>query len=204
MSAMRSTYALETLTLFSPDVLSVNPVVGATLSLAGQLDALRQQNLDLCRENEVLRSSNAALEAKVAQRGGELQEIRARQGQDSSNSSRPPSSDPPQAAAKRTQRKRTRTPSSRKRGGQPGHHGSFRCLVPPERVDHVVVVTPEVCRHGGEPFPSRPPRRRSRVWRRQVVELVGTLSVQVTEHQQPVRRCAQCGKRTRAELPAGE
>jgi len=67
----------------------------------------------------------------------------------------------------------------------------------------VVVVVPESCRHCGQSFPSTLRRRRPRVWRHQVVELVGTLSVQVTEYQMEAQRCAACGKRTRAELPAG-
>ncbi|MDO8615547.1 MAG: IS66 family transposase [Dehalococcoidia bacterium] len=192
---------METLTLLSPDVLAADLVGGATLSLAGQLVALRQQNRDLRQENETLRSSNAALEATVAQLESEVQELRVRLGQDSLNSSRPPSSDLPQAAAKRKQRKRT--PSSRKRGGQPGHPGSFRGLLPLQQVDRVVVVAPEVCGPCGQPFPSTPPRRRSRAWRRQVVEFVGRLTVQVTEYQLEVRRCAECGKRTRAALPVG-
>src|SRR5207253_888574 len=45
-------------------------------------------------------------------------------------------------------------------------------------------------------------RRRGRVWRHQVVELL-LLAVRVTEYQMAVGRCAACGKRTRADLPAG-
>jgi hypothetical protein len=45
-------------------------------------------------------------------------------------------------------------------------------------------------------------RRRGQVWRHQVVELL-PWAVRVTEYQMARRRCAQCGKRTRAELPAG-
>jgi transposase len=40
------------------------------------------------------------------------------------------------------------------------------------------------------------------VWRHQVVELL-PLAVRVTEYQIAVRRCAACGQRTRAGLPAG-
>jgi transposase len=43
---------------------------------------------------------------------------------------------------------------------------------------------------------------RGRVWRHQVVELL-PLAVRVTEYQMAVRRCPACGKRTRADLPAG-
>src|SRR5262249_1594332 len=45
-------------------------------------------------------------------------------------------------------------------------------------------------------------RRRSRVWRHQVVELL-PLTVRVTEYQMAVRRCPASGKRTRADLPPG-
>src|SRR5205823_14333480 len=45
-------------------------------------------------------------------------------------------------------------------------------------------------------------RRRGRAWRHQVVELL-PLAVRVTEYQMLARRCAQCGKRTRADLPPG-
>jgi transposase len=61
---------------------------------------------------------------------------------------------------------------------------------------------PEGCRHCGQPFPETTPRGRARVWRHQVVELL-PLSVRVTEYQMLARRCPACGKRTRAELPAG-
>ena len=61
---------------------------------------------------------------------------------------------------------------------------------------------PERCRHCGQPLPEPAGRQRGRVWRHQVVELL-PLAVRVTEYQMVRRRCAQCGKRTRADLPAG-
>jgi transposase len=70
-------------------------------------------------------------------------------------------------------------------------------------MDQVILVTPEVCRHCGQAFPSAESRRRARPWRRQVVELAGTLTVRLVEYQMQVRRCAHCSKRTRADLPAG-
>ena len=137
-----------------------------------------------------LLTENAALKERI-------HDLEARLGQDSSNSSRPPSSDLP------AQPKKTKAaPSERKRGGQPGHPGSFRALLPTEQVDQVVLVAPAVCRHCGQPFPSVGPRRSSRPWRHQVVELL-TLAVRVTEYQMAVRRCPHCGKRTRASLPPG-
>src|SRR3954471_12585341 len=124
-------------------------------------------------------------------------ELEARLGQDSSNSSRPPSSDPPQAPVRPKA-----PPAGRKRGGQPGHRGACRGLLPVEQVDEIVPVVRERCRHCEQPSPGPAARRRARVWRHQVVELL-PLAVRVTEYQMAVRRCAACGCRTRASLPLG-
>src|SRR3954467_10482802 len=53
---------------------------------------------------------------------------------------------------------------------------------------------------GSRSLPS--PRGRARAWRHQVVELL-PLAVRVTEDQMVMWRCPDCGKRTRADLPAG-
>jgi transposase len=151
--------------------------------------ALLEQVATLRLENAALRAENAVLHARI-------RELEAQLGQNSSNSSHPPSSDPPQVPPKRRPRH-----SGRKRGGQPGHRGAYRTLLPVEQVDEVVAVEPERCRHCQQPFPEPVGRRRGRVWRHQVVELL-PLSVRVTEYQMGVRRCPACGKRTRAELPS--
>src|SRR4051812_38128082 len=151
---------------------------------------LLEQLATLRLDNATLRTQNAALQERV-------RELEARLGQNSSNSSRPPSSDLPQAPARPKA-----SPTGRKRGGQPGHRGACRTLLPVEQVDEIVVVVPEQCRHCGQPFPETAARRRGRVWRHQVVELL-PLAVRVTEYQMLARRCAQCGKRTRADLPPG-
>jgi transposase len=152
------------------------------------------QTLLLALQAQVVavQAENVALQARV-------HDLESRLGQDSSNSSRPPSSDPPQAAAKG---KRQSVSSGRKRGGQPGHSGSFRSLLPVEQVDDVVVVVPEQCHRCQQPFPSTKARRPSRPWRHQVMELL-PLAVRVTEYQMEVRCCLACGRRTRAGLPAG-
>jgi transposase len=155
-----------------------------------QLATLRRENAVLCAENTVLRAENAVLRERV-------QELEARLGQTSANSSRPPWSDPSQASAKR------RPPSSgRRRGGQPGHQGACRGLLPVEQVDEVVAVVPERCQHCQQPLRETTTRRRGRAWRHQIVELL-PLAARVTEYQMRVRRCPACGKRTRAELPPG-
>jgi transposase len=198
----------------TPDVLRA-----LVLSLCAQLDAQHEQiaaleaQLRACPAHQAetaalheqvtsLQAERATLQSQVTTLQAEVQDLQTRLGQDSSNSFRPPSSDSPKASAKNRANGR-RTPTGRKRGGQLGHPGRYRALLPPERADDIVVVAPEVCGFCGQPFSAAEPCRRSRVWRRQVVEFVGTLSVRVTEYQMQVRRCAQCGKRTRAALPPG-
>jgi transposase len=162
----------------------------ATTTPVADLAPLLEELATLRRENAVLRTENAVLHERV-------HELEARLGQTSANSSRPPSSDPLQAPARPKAR-----PTGRKRGGQPGHRGVHRALLLVEQVDEVIVVVPEDCRHCQQPFPASTGRWQSRVWRHQVVEVL-PLAVQVTEYQMVRRRCAHCGKRTRADLPAG-
>jgi len=95
---------------------------------------LLEQLATLRLENAALRAENAILEARI-------REFEARLAQDSSNASRPPSSDPPQAPPRPKG-----PPTGRKRGGQPGHHGACRALLPVEQVDEIVAVVPEHCR----------------------------------------------------------
>ena len=65
---------METLTLPLPDVLGASLACAVTPSLAEQLDALRRQHLALLGEYAVLRTSKAALEARVAELEGEVRE----------------------------------------------------------------------------------------------------------------------------------
>src|SRR4051812_30987437 len=178
---------IETPLPLAPDWRTPVPTPDPSLLLE-QLATLRQENAALRAENAALRAENAVLHERV-------QELEARLGQTSANSSRPPSTDPPQAPAKHRP-----PPSGRKRGGQPGHRGACRGLLPAEQVDDIVALVPARCRYCEQPLPETPAGHRARVWRHQVVELL-PLAVRVTEYQMAVRRCAACGRRTRASLP---
>jgi|TARA_B100000315_G_C14566025_1_gene583012 transposase len=63
----------------------------------------------------------------------------------SQNSSKPPSSDSPEDKQKRTENSEKKK-SGRKPGGQPGHQGNKRDLIPVEEVDEVIPCYPEECR----------------------------------------------------------
>jgi len=98
-----------------------------------------------------------ALEARVAALEATVQRLLERLRMDSRNSSQPPSSDAPATHRPRQRR----TPSGRKPGGQPGHQGQTRALVPLEEVDAVLPVKPTHCApcqhpvHGADLQPQR-------------------------------------------------
>ena len=137
----------------------------------------------------VLREQVATVEDLKA----EISELRERLGQNSSNSSRPPSSDPPSY-----ERKPKREPQGRKRGGQPGHQGSARRLLPAEEVDHLVELKPPACAACGRKLRGEDPQPE----RHQVSE-VPVVRAEVTEYRRHALRCRRCGAVTRAAWPAG-
>ena len=110
----------------------------------------------------------------------------------SRNSSRPPSRDPP--ASPRPQRPR----SQRRRGGQPGHPGQTRTLIPVEDVDQIVSLKPEQCRGCQTPLSGDDPAP----FRHQVIEIPPIQPV-ITEYQWHQLVCPACGETTRAPWPAG-
>jgi len=135
-----------------------------------------------------------ALESRVAALEATVQQLREQVQQTSRTSSRPPSSDPPQALGQRPRR----GPTGRRPGGQPGHEGQARALVPVEQVAVIIPVKPERCHHcqhllqGEDPQPQR----------HQVTEIPPMKPV-VTEYQLHRLVCPACGEETRAEVPAG-
>jgi len=122
-----------------------------------------------------------------------VQELEARLGQNSRNSSRPPSSDPPE-----TSPRPPAPPTGRRRGGQPGHPPHQRALVSLEQVDQVVAHWPAHCHGCQAPLPQTAV---GEPVRHQVTELPPVRAV-VTEHQLQHVRCGACGTTTCAGLPA--
>jgi transposase len=120
--------------------------------------------------------------------------------QNSTNSSKPPSSDG--LAGEPRLRGRGKKKSRRKPGGQPGHRGAHRPLVPAERVDKVVRLLPERCQHCGNPLPTQLEAAQTFATpqRHQVIELP-PMHAHITEYQLHGVVCEQCGAITRAVLP---
>ncbi len=91
-----------------------------------------------------------------------------------------------------------RIKSRRKAGGQPGHPGHHRSLVPAERVHATVDLVPAACRRCAHALHARhgvgDPRRH------QITELP-PIEAHITEYRCHRRRCPACGTTTQAPLP---
>jgi transposase len=167
------------------------------------------------RELERLRERVAELEKKLGEKErqlgekdkkleekeeqiADLERQLALRKQNSTNSSKPPSSDG--LAGVPRQRGRGKK-SLRKAGGQPGHRGAHRPLVPAERVDEIRHILPEQCQRCGKALPQELTQAQTvgDPQRHQVTELPA-MRAQVSEYQMHGVAC-ECGAITHAVLP---
>ena len=133
------------------------------------------------------------LERELQQLREELAELRRQINRNSGNSSVPPSANPPWAPGRRPKK-----PTGRKPGGQPGHEGHHRELLPVEQVDEVVKHRPARCRHCGAKFTDA---TIGRVIDRHQVSELPRRAVTVTEHQACACQCERCGQTTKQPIP---
>ena len=133
---------------------------------------------------QMLPTQVATLQAEVAQ-------LREQLGRNSQNSSKPPSSDAPSAPPRPK-----RTPTGRKPGGQPGHAGHGRKLLPVEQVQHVIDLKPLQCHDCGALLLGED----TQPVRHQVTELP-RVEPEVTEYRQQTLTCVVCGAQTQAAQP---
>ena len=145
----------------------------------------------LREENERLRQ----LLEESAKRIADLERQLALKQQNSTLTSKPPSSDG-LAGQQRTRGRRLK--SRRKPGGQPGHPGHHRPLVPLARVDAVVDLAAAACRHCTRRLHARHTLGEPR--RHQVTELP-PITAHITEYRCHRRQCPDCGTITLAPLP---
>jgi transposase len=126
-----------------------------------------------------------ALETEVA-------DLREQLNRNSRNSSQPPSDDGPDVPPLSRQ-----TKSERQCGGQPGHKGNIRKLVPLEQVKASHDLKPENCRKCGQKLAGED----TAPYRHQVTEIPPAIA-EVTEYRLHTLACS-CGTETRAPLPPG-
>jgi transposase len=165
-----------------------------TIAKLEQANAEQQQTI--ARLEEV----TAEQQQVLGRQGEEITRLSARVAtmdervkQNSRNSSKPPSSDGPHVKPRPK-----RAPSGRQAGGQMGHKGHGRPLLPETQVEEFVEVRPEVCGHcglgltGNDPAPAR----------RQITE-IPPVRPRVTEVRVHTLVCAGCGQATRGKEPPG-
>lgn len=141
----------------------------------------------------VIGAAIGGLETRLAEAERQIQELQARLGRNSANSSKPPSTDPIGV-----KRRPPTPPSKKRRGGQEGHPRRMRVLVPPERVTSVTVCKPTACRRCGHALPGEDPDP----LRHQVAELP-PIEPEVREYRLHRLVCPHCKTVTRGALPAG-
>jgi transposase len=165
----------------------------------GEAEAIYDQGREtvvavLLRMDEQIQQLSKQVAEQAVKYDKRIAELERRLNRNSRNSSVPPSQDPPGTPG----RKRP-DPSGRAQGAQPGHRGKGRKLLPAEAVDRVIDHWPGSCGCGHHLAESN--EEVGRPARHQVTELPA-IAVCVTEHRLHRRRCPDCGKTTRAELPA--
>lgn len=150
---------------------------------------------ELIKENARLREQLEAsailimgMQARIEELTRKVEELTREQNKNSSNSQKPPSSDG-LGVSNRTHRKK-KPRSGRKRGGQRGHKGHYRALLPEEAVDKIIDIYPkrcEVCLGTLPEIPDCDP------FRHQVVDIEENGRRQITEYRRHTVRCC-CGE----------
>jgi transposase len=146
------------------------------------------------RQVEMLLAKVEAQAATIATQAAEIVELKRRLGENSSNSSKPPSSDPPGTRADRA----GASPSGKRRGGQRGHKGHRRELLPLGQVTDRQDCFPRACRACDAPLPAT---RDDHPLVRQVIDLP-EIKPAVTQYDCHHVRC-KCGVTTCGAPPAG-
>jgi transposase len=149
---------------------------------------------ELLAENAQLRTALAVALARITELEDLVAKLVEEKSRNSGNSGKPPSSDPPSVRAGR--RGKNKDKSGRKRGGQPGHAGSQRTLVPPDDVDDVVDHFPPQCENCWQPLPQTPDPSPQR---HQTTELP-PVKPHTTEHRGHAVTCPCCRHRTSASF----
>lgn len=143
-----------------------------------------------------LEAELAAAHVRIAALEKQVALLLEKLNRNSGNSSQPPSSDSPATRTQRRERDhgKGKDPNRRKRGGQPGHPGATRPLLPPEEVDQVVDVYPVECENCWKPLPHTPDPAPVRL---QTTELP-PIKPHTTEHRLHAVVCPECHYKTSA------
>jgi transposase len=165
-----------------------------TLSISRKIDDVtcvqRDWRDDRIAEHE---AELAAKDARIAALEKQVAELLAQLGQNSSNSHRPPSSDSPEERRQRRNKAKNEK-QRRKRGGQKGHAGAHRELLPAEKVNKFVDLFPAECENCWKPLPKVLDASAARYQQTEVPPI----QPHTTEWRRHEVTCPCCGYKTRA------
>src|SRR6202453_4569317 len=166
--------------------------------LAEKDQQIRRQAEEIAKQQQQIVDAEKQI-ADAEKQIADLERQLALRKQNSTNSSKPPSSD---GLAGEPRERGRRKKSRRKAGGQPGHRGAHRPLVPVERVDEIQSVLPEQCQHCGHALATQIEQVQTvgAVQRHQVTELP-SIQARIIEYQCHRVICPECGESTRAAVP---
>jgi transposase len=136
-----------------------------------------------------VRAVIAGLQQQIDGLRAEVAELKGRLGRNSSNSSAPPSTDPPHAKAAPP-----RTPTGRRKGGQPGHPRALRRHLPADVTHDLKPRRCRRCRHRLEGVDPNPLVHQ--------VHEIPAVRPHVTEYRRHRLTCPHCAAITCAGLPA--
>jgi len=165
-------------------------------------DRLREEVAEQAKQIADQQKQIADQQKQIADQQKQIADLKrqlAARNKNSTNSSKPPSSD---GLAGQPRRRGRSKKSRRLPGGQKGHPGACRALVPTEQVQQVQLVLPPQCQHCGWSLPQQESELQTvgEVRRHQVTELP-PLGAYIIEYQCPKVVCPGCGQGTRAPLP---
>ena len=172
-------------------------VCALLLEMVDQNRELQVQNQSLVDQNQCLTDRVAALATRVAQ-------LEEQKGRSSRNSSQPPSSDGPGQrgsgfGSSGSSGSGQGDGPRRKRGGQLGHPGHGRDLLPSELCDQEHDHLPDQCGQCGRSLSGA--AAGAAPWRHQIVDIPPVTPI-VVEHRLHQLICPCCQSATRAVLPA--
>lgn len=164
-------------------------------STNARIERLERQVEMLLAKVDEQAATIAAQATTIAAQAATIVELKRRLGENSSNSSKPPSSDPPAARAERP----GTAPSGKRRGGQPGHKGHRRALLPLDQVTDRQDCFPPTCRNCHEALPKT---RDPEPLIRQFID-IPVITPTVTQLDQHHVCCDRCGVTTCGAPPPG-
>jgi transposase len=176
-----------------PDERDAGPDADLVAQLTAQLAA---KDARIAEQDAVIAAQAAriaAQDARIAQLEKQVADLLRKLGRNSGNSNLPPSSDGP--GQRRDPKPRPNT-GKRNRGGQKGHRGSRRALLPAEQVDDLINLFPAQCANCSASLPELTDRYAKRY---QVTELPA-FEPHTTEYRRHAVQCACCQHTTRAAL----